>query len=140
LNPDYEALWYNIGVLHCQLGRYEEAIASLKRNIATSPEQTAAYVELASIYLTQNTPSKARQVLQEGLQWDSEAPDLLAQLSIAYIHINDLRTAQKYLQQAEDINDEDEVVQKARALYNKRRTQQRAAIKPPQNKQQKKKK
>ena len=140
LNPDYEALWYNIGVLQEQLGQYEEAIASLRRNIEISPEQTAAYVELASIYLTQNTPSKARQVLQEGLEQDPEAPDLLAQLSIAYIQINDLRTAQKYLEQAEDINSEDEVVQKARALYNRRRAQQRAAIKPPQNKQQKKKK
>lgn len=140
LNPDYEALWYNIGVLQSQLGRYEEAIANLKRNIETSPEQTAAYVELASIYLRQNTLAKARQILQEGLQQDSEAPDLLAQLSIVYIQSNDLRTAQKYLQQAEDIDDEDEVVQKARALYNERRAKQRAPLKPLQNKQPKKKK
>jgi tetratricopeptide (TPR) repeat protein len=143
LNPDYEALWYNIGVLQSQLGQYEEAIANLKRNIETSPEQTAAYVELASIYITQNLHSKARQVLQEGLQWNDEAPDILAQLAIVYIHGNDLRTAQKHLQQAEDIDEEDEVVQKARALYNQRRVQQRAAIKPnkpAQNKQNKKKK
>lgn len=140
LNPDYEALWYNIGVLQSQLGRYEEAITNLKRNIETSPEQTAAYVELASIYLTQNTPAKARQILQEGLQLDSEAPDLLAQLSIVYIQGNDLRTAQKHLQQAEDIDDEEEIVQKARALYNERRAKQRSSIKPSQNKQHKKKK
>lgn len=133
LNPDYEALWYNIGVLQSQLGRYEEAITSLKRNIETSPEQTAAYVELASIHMKQNNPTKARQVLQEGLQWDSEAPDLLAQLSIVYTRINDLRTAQKYLQQAEDIDDEHELVKKARALYNDRRSLQRTIIKPNKN-------
>lgn len=140
LNPDYEALWYNIGVLQNQLGQYEEAITSLKRNIETSPEQTAAYVELASIYLTHRTPAQARQILQEGLQWDSEAPDLLAQLSIVYTQGNDLRTAQKYLQQAEDIDDENEIVQKARALYNERRAKQRAVIKPSNHKQHKKKK
>jgi len=142
LNPDYEALWYNIGVLQSKLGRYEEAIASLKRNIEASPEQTAAYVELASIYTTQKTLAKARQILQEGLQWDSEAPDLLAELSIVYIQGNDLRTAHKYLQQAEDIDDEHELVQKARALYNERRVQQRAAINPhkPQPPRQHKKK
>ena len=142
LNPDYEALWYNIGVLQSKLGRYEEAIANLKRNIEASPEQTAAYVELASIYTTQKTLAKARQVLQEGLQWDSEAPDLLAELSIVYIQGNDLRTAHKYLQQAEDIDDEHELVQKARALYNERRVQQRAVINPhkPQPPRQHKKK
>src|SRR5260370_21257675 len=32
LNPDYEALWYNIGALQSKLRRYEEAIANLKRN------------------------------------------------------------------------------------------------------------
>ncbi len=133
LNPDYEALWYNIGVLQSQLGRHEEAITSLKRNIETSPEQTAAYVELASIHMKQNNPTKARQILQEGLEWDSEAPDLLAQLSIVYTRINDLRTAQKYLQQAEDIDDEHELVKKARALYNDRRSLQRTIIKPNKN-------
>jgi Tfp pilus assembly protein PilF len=105
----------------------------LKRNIENSPEQTAAYVELASIHMKQNNPTKARQILQEGLQWDSEAPDLLAQLSIVYTRINDLRTAQKYLQQAEDIDDEHELVQKARALYNERRSLQRTIIKPNKN-------
>jgi len=144
LNPDYEALWSNIGVLQAKLGRYEEAIASLKRNIEASPEQTAAYVELATIYLsTQNTPIMARQILQEGLQWSSEAPDLLAQLSIVYMQDNDLRTAYKYLQQAEEVDDQHEIVQKARARYNELRVQQRAISKPnkpQQHKQQKKKK
>jgi tetratricopeptide (TPR) repeat protein len=140
LNPDYEALWYNIGVLQSHLGRYEAAIDSLKRNIEISPEQTAAYVELASIYLTQKKPVKALQTLKEGLELDSEAPDLLAQLSIVYIQNNDLRTAQKYLQKAEDIDEEDEVVKKARALYKEYRAKQRAAINPSQNKQHKKKK
>lgn len=140
LNPDYEALWYNIGVLQSRLGRYEAAITNLKRNIEISPEQTAAYVELASIYLKQNTPVKARQILKDGLQWDSEAPDLLAQLAIVYLHSNDLRTAQKYLRKAVDIDEEDEVVRKARILYTEYKAKQRAAINPSQNKQPKKKK
>lgn len=144
LNPDYEALWYNIGVLQAKLGRYEEAIVNLKRNIEASPEQTAAYVELASIYLsTQHTPATARQILQDGLQWNAEAPDLLAQLSIVYMQDNDLRTAYKYLQQAEEVDEHHEIVQKARARYNELRVQQRAISKPSkpqQNRQQKKKK
>jgi tetratricopeptide (TPR) repeat protein len=140
LNPDYEALWYNIGMLQGRLGRYEEAITNLKRNIEISPEQTAAYVELASIYLIHNAPAKARKILQDGLQWDSQAPDLLAQLCLVYIQGNDLRTAQKYLHKAEGIDDEDEVVKKARALFNEHRAKQRAAINPSQNKQHKKKK
>ena len=144
LNPDYEALWYNIGILQAKLGRYEEAIANLKRNIEASPEQTAAYVELAAVYLsTQNTPTMARQILQEGLQWNSEAPDLLAQLSLVYMQDNDLRTAYKYLQQAEEVDGQHEIVQKARARYNELRVQQRAISKPnkpQQYKQQKKKK
>lgn len=140
LNPDYEALWYNIGVLQSRLGRYEAAITNLKHNIEISPEQTAAYVELASIYLKQNAPVKARQILKDGLQWDSEAPDLLAQLAIVYLHSNDLRTAQKYLRKAVDIDDEDEVVKKARILYTEYKAKQRAASNPSQSKQPKKKK
>jgi tetratricopeptide (TPR) repeat protein len=140
LNPDYEALWYNIGVLQSRLGRYEAAITSLKRNIEISPEQTAAYVELASIYLKQNAAVKARQILKDGLQWDSEAPDLLAQLAIVYLQSNDLRTAQKYLRKAVDIDEEDEVVKKARVLYTEYKAKQRAAINPSQSKQPKKKK
>jgi Tfp pilus assembly protein PilF len=85
----------------------------------------------------------ARQILQEGLQWSSEAPDLLAQLSLVYMQDNDLRTAHKYLQQAEEVDDQHEIVQKARARYNELRVQQRAISKPnkpQQHKQQKKKK
>jgi Tfp pilus assembly protein PilF len=88
----------------------------------------------------QNTPTLARQILQEGLQWNSEAPDLLAQLSLVYMQDNDLRTAYKYLQQAQEIDEQHEIVQKARARYNTLRTQQRAVNKPQQHKQPKKKK
>ena len=116
----------------------------MKRNIEASPDKRRLMWSLRqSISRKMLLPKHAR-YFQEGFEsGDSEAPDLLAQLSIVYTRVNDLRMAQKYLQQAEDIDDEHELVQEARALYNQRRIQQRAGNKPhkpQQNRQNKKKK
>ncbi|MBA2677209.1 MAG: hypothetical protein H0U76_02245 [Ktedonobacteraceae bacterium] len=134
LNPEDEEIWFRVGYLQSQLDRYPDAILSLQRSIALAPELTEAYTELAGIYVAQKSLSKAREVLRGGLDVNPDAADLFAALSLVYLQGNDTRSAAKYLEQAEALDPDDEMVQETRQMFNAQRTQQRSQQRYKQNK------
>ena len=134
LNAEDEEVWFRIGYLQSQLDRYPDAILSLQRSIALAPDLTEAYTELAGIHVAQKSLSKAREVLRAGLDVNPDAADLFAALSLVYLQGNDTRSAAKYLEQAEALDPEDEMVQQTRQMFNAQRTQQRSQQKYKQNK------
>jgi tetratricopeptide (TPR) repeat protein len=118
LTPDDEQAWYNLGYLHHQLEHFDEAIAALNTSIELDPELTEAYTELASLYLTQGNPRKAREITSEGLDENPDAADIHATMAQIYMFSGDYRNANKFLTQAEQLDDEDEFVQLTRQRYN----------------------
>jgi tetratricopeptide (TPR) repeat protein len=134
LNPEDEEIWFRVGYLQSQLDRYPDAVLSLQRSIALAPELTEAYTELAGIYVAQKSLGKARETLREGLDVNPDAADLLAALALVYLQGNDTRSAAKYLEQAEALDPEDEMVQQTRQMFNAQRTQQRSQQRYKQNK------
>jgi tetratricopeptide (TPR) repeat protein len=134
LNAEDEDVWFRIGYLQRELGRYPDAILSLQRSLALAPELTEAYTELASIHVAQKSLNKAREVLREGLDVNPDAADLFAALALVYLQGNDTRSAAKYLEQGEALDPEDELVQEARQVFNAQRTQQRSQQRYKQNK------
>ncbi len=143
LNPQDEEIWFRVGYLQSQLHRYQDAIASLQRSILLAPDLTEAYTELAGIHVAQKSLGKAREVLREGLDVNPDAADLFAALSLVYLQSSDIRSAAKYLEQAEALDAEDEMVQEARQMFNAQKAQQRSQQKvkhsKPNNKSNKKK-
>ncbi|GAC1636819.1 MAG: hypothetical protein NVS4B9_29990 [Ktedonobacteraceae bacterium] len=134
INPKDEEIWFRVGYLQSQLDRYPEAIVSLQRSIEIAPDLTEAYSELAGIHVAQQSLGKAREVLRAGLEVNPDAADLFAALALVYLQNNDIRTAAKYLEQAEALDAEDEMVQEARQMFNAQKAQQRSHPKNKNNK------
>ncbi|QBD81862.1 tetratricopeptide repeat protein [Ktedonosporobacter rubrisoli] len=121
LSPDFPGVWFNIAHLQNSLQQYTQARESFRRSIETEPELTRAYGELAELYVNQeHNLSLAQEVLEEGLELNPEAADLLAALTLIYLENNDFNSAREYLEEAEELDPELEAVQQARQIFNER--------------------
>ncbi|HTI13377.1 MAG TPA: tetratricopeptide repeat protein [Dictyobacter sp.] len=129
LKPENQDLWLQIGMTQKKLHNYDDAITTLQNCIDTMPTMIQAYTELAKIYLEQNAESKARATLKAAREMDAQDPEVLALLTQTYLKRGDLRTAHRFLEQAEMFDEENEVVQETRQLYNAQREQQHASSK-----------
>jgi Flp pilus assembly protein TadD len=58
----------NLGVLYLRTRRRDEAVASFEECIRVSPAFDQAYLNLARVYALENTPEKAKAILQELLK------------------------------------------------------------------------
>lgn len=129
LHPELPDVWSHIGDIQSKLGNLSEAEKSYLQAVQVNPEEAYPYVELATIYTASNQFDKAHAILDQGME-HSEAADLLAAHALSYIYANDLRSAEEYLLEAEDVDKENELVQNVRHLYDSRRAAQKRASKP----------
>jgi len=117
--PDFPTIWLNIGQLQHELGQHDKAEESLRYSIEVEPEEVDAYVGLANIYMTiQHDFKKAKNVLEQGLEVDGQSPDLLVAFTLLYGGQKDLHTAQDYLEEAEEIAPDLDIVREMRAKFN----------------------
>jgi tetratricopeptide (TPR) repeat protein len=107
-------IWLKIGSLQRQLGAIDEAIFNLRRSLKEEPDLMEAYIELSAIYSQQKLFNKARDILRKALDKSPDSVDVLASLSIVYAQSGDLQSAQRYLQQAEVIDEQNSFVAIAR--------------------------
>jgi len=130
VSPDMPNIWYYVGSLQYKLERYDEAVESFRRSIEQEPGLTTAYIELADIYMMKRKElDKAQEVVEEGLEVNPDAADLLATLAMVHIEGDDLDSARECLEEAEDIDDELEIVQTVRRIYDARESERRSLFK-----------
>jgi Flp pilus assembly protein TadD len=67
-HPNYPEALNNLGILYLRTQRRDEAVASFEESIRVSPAFDQSYLNLARVYAIENTPEKARAVLQELLK------------------------------------------------------------------------
>jgi tetratricopeptide (TPR) repeat protein len=115
LEAEFPHIWFKIGSLQRQLGATDEALVNLRRSIKQEPDLVEAYIELSVIHSEQKQFSKARDILRKALDKFPDSVDLLASLSIVYAKSGDLRSAQRYLEQAEMVDEQNSFVPIARA-------------------------
>jgi tetratricopeptide (TPR) repeat protein len=127
LDPDFPHIWLKIGSLQRQLGDIDEAIFNLRRSVKEEPDLTEAYMELSLLYSDQKQFNKARDILRKGLDKFPDSVDLLASLSIVYTKSGDLHSAQRYLQQAERLDEQNSFVPLARAMLQVQKEQKATA-------------
>ncbi|GCF07659.1 tetratricopeptide repeat protein [Dictyobacter arantiisoli] len=139
-SPEDEQVWYRIGYLQHRLHHYKEAIEALKHSIELQPLLTEAYTELASLYLVQDDVQQALSIAREGVDVNSDAPDMYATLALVYMSTNDFRSANRALTQAESLDEEDEFVHEVRQRYNAEMKQHRPSGNKPNQKQKQKQK
>lgn len=121
ISPRYPSLWATLGFVQRNLQNYPEAELSFKRAIEEEPTDVRAYSELSAIYLDQNEPDKARDVLSQGIRVLPTSAHLRALMAMVYIEKKDARRAQEYLEEAERINPDLEIVQAIREVLRQAR-------------------
>src|SRR5437660_1575072 len=141
ISPDFPGIWFSLGQMQHKAEQYEAAEQSFLRAVEENPEQLEAYMNLATIYTDQqHDPAKAQEILEEGLEENPDAAELMASLALLHLENKDLRTAHEYLIDAENTDPELEIVQIARQRYNDERAVQRQSPKPKSKQHKPKKK
>jgi tetratricopeptide (TPR) repeat protein len=139
IHPDFPSLWLYIGHLQAELGQIDEAEQSLLRNIEQEPEAADAYLELASLYNVQKHDlEKAEFIIGQGLEAIPDSADLLVAQAIILINKGDFVQAEQFLDEAEEIDPEVELLQDARELLLLTRQQSQARRAKPKHHKRKK--
>jgi tetratricopeptide (TPR) repeat protein len=139
IHPDFPNLWLYIGHLQAELGQIDEAEQSLLHNIEQEPQTVDAYLELASLYnVYRHDVAKAEAIISQGLEATPDSADLLVAQSINLINKGDFVQAEQFLDEAEEINPQVELLQDARTLLlTERQREQARRTKPKQHKRKK---
>jgi tetratricopeptide (TPR) repeat protein len=117
-DPDAVDSWLDIAEAHKMLGNIEEAESSFKRAIELEPENEDAYYDLSKMYADNNQPSKAIEAIEEGINNNPDSAVLNVYLASTYMDMGDYRQAEVFLQRAERIDPNLEVVKMFRQVLN----------------------
>ncbi len=123
LSPDYPGVWLALGHTQRLLGRLEEAAASLQRAIRQNPGDLQAYGEFTSVASQRQRLPEARAALEEGLRVLPRSAHLRALLASVLLEQGDRRQAQRYLEEAEQLDRNLPSVQTVRRIFNTQRKQ-----------------
>src|SRR6266516_3656438 len=119
IDPNFNNIWFKIGLVQRRLNQLEEALASFERALEMQPKELAPYAELTVLYTKQGQLEKAREILERGLRSNPKSPHLLALLSSVYLQSGDRRRAHAVLEEAEQINPKLDIVQAMRDELNR---------------------
>lgn len=120
IEPNHPELWTTLGLVHRSQQNYPEAIVYYQRAIEEEPADVRPYAELGGIFLEQEELDKARDVLLQGIRALPQSAHLRALLALVYYERKDRRRAEEYLQEAEQLNPNLEMVQAVRGLMKKK--------------------
>jgi arylsulfatase A-like enzyme/Tfp pilus assembly protein PilF len=81
---------------------YERAATMLQRVIAERPDFTAAYLNLASVFIASREPRRAVTLLEDATHHGIAGPEVLARLGVAYLEAGDLNRAATVLDSIAD--------------------------------------
>jgi tetratricopeptide (TPR) repeat protein len=123
LSPDYPGIWLALSHTQRALGRKAEARESLRRALRYNPADLQAYSELVDLAVEERQFGEAHAVLEEGLKQLPQSAHLRALLAMVLAEQGDLRQAQRFLEEAEQIDQRLPSVQAAREILNERRKQ-----------------
>jgi tetratricopeptide (TPR) repeat protein len=102
--------------VHRSLENYPEAELYYKRAIEEEPADVRAYSDLSAIYASQQEFDKARDILSQGIRALPSSAHLRALMAMVYLEKEDRVRAQEYLEEAERLNPNLEIVQAVREL------------------------
>jgi tetratricopeptide (TPR) repeat protein len=75
--PVYPEALNNLGILYLRTDRRDEAVATFEQSIRVAPTFDQPYLNLANVYAIEETPAKARAVLQALLKLNPDHPAAL---------------------------------------------------------------
>ncbi|WP_376794980.1 tetratricopeptide repeat protein [Thermogemmatispora sp.] len=123
LSPDYPGIWLALSHTQRSLGRRAEARESLRRALRHNPSDLQAYSELVDLAVEEKQFGEARAILEDGLKQLPQSAHLRALLAMVLAEQGELRQAQRFLEEAERLDQRLPSVQAAREILNERRKQ-----------------
>lgn len=102
-NADRPEALVNLGALHAELGRDEEAEAALRRAIDLAPSFIPSYVNLAELLRRQGRDSDARALLERAASEYPDAPALAVAYGFALVRSGDSAQARDWLRRAAEL-------------------------------------
>ena len=120
IDPNFEGVWFQIGLMQRNLQRFAEARGTYLQAIEREPLDMRPYSELCAMYMNEREPEKAREIVERGLRNIPRSAHLLALLASIFMETGDLRRAQSTLAEAEEIDAKLEIVQSLRDELNRR--------------------
>jgi len=115
LQPEDSEAWADVALAHQNLGNVEEAETNYKRAIALDPREIY-YFTLSEMYKKNDQPAKAIEILEEGLAAHPESAVLYVYMAITYMDRSDYNQAEIYLNKAEEIDPELDLIATYRPL------------------------
>ncbi len=107
INADRPEAHLNLGNLHAQLGRPEEAERAYRAALRIDRTFTGAYVNLADVYRAQGRDAEGEWVLREGLAVAPNDAALHHSLGLALVRMKRLPEALQALERAVELRPED---------------------------------
>jgi Tfp pilus assembly protein PilF len=103
--PGYYEAYYEKGMLHIQLGQYQEAEQAFRKSLELSESQYArAYFGLAGLFSTQGRYAEAEASARKGLELDSASWQGLFELGRALLGLDRTTEAESTIQAARQNN------------------------------------
>lgn len=119
INPDYSAIWFSIGFAQRLLGRMSEAEARYQRAIEVEPHDPRPYTELIAMYMGEQRRTEARNLAAQSVHANPDSATLHALFASVLFEIGETRSAQHELNEAEELNPDDELVKRVRQYIDK---------------------
>ena len=73
-NPSLDSVHYERGIVHMELGHFDEAIVDLTESLNRDPNDAFAYANIGTASLAIGEPQKAKEYLNEALRLDNDNP------------------------------------------------------------------
>lgn len=110
LQPDSAESWLDLGNAHDALSHFEEAEESFKHAIKLEPDNDDYYRELSGFYAQHEQPERSIEVLKDGLSVRPNSLALHLYIASQAIDNGDYRTAKEFLDEAERLDPNSEIV------------------------------
>jgi tetratricopeptide (TPR) repeat protein len=123
LLPEESEAWADLAQTHQKLGNLEEAETNYKQAIAVEPREVY-YFTLSELYKENDQFANAIKILEEGLAANPDSAILHAYVAVTYLNSGDYNQAEMYLDKAEEIDSELDVIPTYRALIALRKLEQ----------------
>lgn len=117
ISPDFPSIYTLLATAHTELEHIEMGEQNYLRALEADPDDAAAYAGLTFIYSAKmGDQERAESIAEQGLERNPESIELLTSMTKVCIAQGKLKEAEEYLEEAEDLDPDDQLVEDTRSL------------------------
>ncbi|OVE77417.1 hypothetical protein BVX98_02630 [bacterium F11] len=99
-NPGYDEVYFNLGIIHSQLGEKDKAIEYLEMALFMNPLLKDAYTSLANLYLSKKDYATVAGLFEKAVLTFSKDEELWINLGFVYTRLNEEKQGEELKEKA----------------------------------------